>query len=246
MKRLKLFFACLLFILALPMWRYLDMVVWVWPSDILYAFAFFGWSFTFIILPLTLVKTKKNPLIYVLFIAPISLIVAYTGVFSKMATQYPDLNHCGQLTYTGLFYPLHRYLPEAHAEDLEVRNQFCWVRKMISRLPAEFEDETELANFVNLTRDKLLKPEYKYRATLPLVALLHGKMFGRMKDGGLSTYQGGKMFVESLNFWMGQYTVEISVREYSTFSFPHGDYIKVEYGFIERNWRTLVDGIEII
>lgn len=246
MKRLKLFFACLLFIFAVPMWRYLDMVAWVWPSDILYALTFFAWSFFFLILPLSLIKTKKNPLIFALFIAPLSLLCLYAGVLSGMATQYPELNHCGRMTYTGVFYPIHKFLPEAHAEDLEIRNQFCWVRKMILKLPMEFEDETELANYVNLTRDKLLKPEFKYRATLPLVALLHGKMFGRMKNGGLATYQGGKMFVESLNFWLEQYTVEVNAREYSVMSFPHGDYIKFEYGLIERNWQTLVKGIEVI
>lgn len=239
MSRIKFLFAIILFLLALPLWRYMDMMVWVWPSQIGHALSFFLWSLIFLILPLTLVLPKKHPLIFVGLIAPLSIFAYSWGPLSNMATKDSLHGHCGYLTYTGFFYPIHNIVMEAHSDDLEIRNQFCWIRKMIERLPAKFENDHELATYVNLTRDKLLSAPVKYKASLPLIALLHGKLFG------FSTFKDSKMFVDSLDFWLEQYTEEIGVREYPIWNMPHGRYIKLEYGIIEKNWRDLIDGIEI-
>ena len=77
-----------------------------------------------------------------------------------------------------------------------------------------------------------------------MIALLHGHIFSRSAEG-LQSFGGGKMFFESLKYWVDQYTIEISHRDYAWWNEPHAAYIKFEYGFIERNWQKLVDGIEI-
>lgn len=108
------------------------------------------------------------------------------------------------------------------------------------RLPPKFDNDHELATYVNLTRDKLLSAPVKYKASLPFIALLHGKLFG------FSSFQESKMFLDSLNFWLEQYTEEVGAREYPLWNLPHSRYIKFEYGLIENNWKELIEGIEII
>ena len=115
----------------------------------------------------------------------------------------------------------------------------CWLRKMIARVP-KFDHLHEMTFYSKLIRDKLHKPEFKYRATLPLVALLEI----RIMASSVETVDP-KWFQESLNFWISQYTYEISEREYTWTSWPHSNYIKWEYGLIEKNWQKLVEGITI-
>jgi hypothetical protein len=52
------------------------------------------------------------------------------------------------------------------------------------------------------------------------------------------------MFVDSLHFWKGHYTVEISALEYPWYAWPHSAIIKWEYGIIEKNWEGIVNGFK--
>lgn len=168
-----------------------------------------------------------------------AIIAWLTPPFSKMATDDPLLNHCSPLSFTGSFFPLRNLLSEAHADDLEIRNQMCWLRKMIARVP-KFDHLHEMTFFSKLIRDKLLKPEFKYRASLPLVALLEIRILASSVEK-----VDPKWFEESMIFWISQYTYEISGRDYSWSSWPHSQYIQWEYGLIEKNWQRLLEGISI-
>ena len=143
------------------------------------------------------------------------------------------------MTYTATFYPISRFLSEAHQDDLEIKNQMCWVRKMINRVPKKLDSEHEVKIYTKLIQDKLLKPSIKYRATLPLVALLFFKIeIAAANSTDLKTYN-------SIHFWINHYTEEIGSRKYNIWSWPHSRYIQFEYGLIENNWRKLVDSTVI-
>lgn len=152
----------------------------------------------------------------------------------------PELDHCGALTYTGTFYPIRKILSDAHHDDLEARNQLCWVRKMISRVPEKFNSADEVKSYSELVRDKLLKPEIKYRVSLPLIAVLYFRI-----NTSAGHLVGVKAIYDSLHFWIDHYTEEISGRNYSIWNWPHSSYIKFEYGLIEKNWEVLIDNIVI-
>lgn len=237
-------FAIILFLAALPMWRFMDILAWLWPSHILYGASFFAWGLVFITLPLWLIISKKAvPLISLIIFISLGILSWSTGPISDQTTKHPELNHCGLTTYTGIFYPLHNFTTQAHADDLEVRNQLCWVQKMASRVPRSFDSVEERNDYLKLIRDKLLSPEYKYRASLPMIAYLHGVIISRLNDQNVIFE--GSLFVESQKFWIDQYTVEISTREYPWWDWPHSSYIKFEYGLIERNWEAIIQGISI-
>ncbi len=155
---------------------------------------------------------------------------------SKMATENPTFNHCGQMTYTGMIYPAAKLLTDAYRDDLEARNQMCWIRKMITRVPEKYE----LGPYIKIVHDKLMKPEIKYRAALPLIAVLMLKInFGSNEaNAPLNVY-------DSLHFWVDQYTEEISSRDYKPWNWPHSSYIKFEYGLVEKNWQSLIDSIVV-
>jgi hypothetical protein len=54
------------------------------------------------------------------------------------------------------------------------------------------------------------------------------------------------MFIaEGIKFWQNQYTDMISERKYGLGSFPHSEWIKFEYGIIERNWNLIIDNLTI-
>jgi hypothetical protein len=136
-------------------------------------------------------------------------------------------------------------LPPAHQDDIEARNQMCWVRKMVSRIPKQIDDVKELQNYLELIRQKLLSPPQKYKATLPLIAALHGAISASLYGPVLDSVEIGKMFVDSLHFWKSQYTVEISELDYPWYAWPHSAWVKWEYGIIEKNWEKIVNGLVI-
>lgn len=162
---------------------------------------------------------------------------------SGKATRNHDLRQCGLSTFAGFFYPVMNILPPAHQDDIEARNQMCWVRKMITRMPEEIDDVIELQNYLELLRQKLLSPPRKYKSTLPLIAFLHGAMSASLAGPAIESVEIGKMFVDSLHFWKGQYTVEISELEYPWYAWPHSAWVKWEYGLIEKNWEKIIEGI---
>jgi len=245
MKRLRIFFAVTLFLFFFPFWRGLDYQVMVLPSSLV-----FSVSLTFILLmtvaiPVRLLFPKIRKLFILAGLIMLFPLIWYGSPLSGKATMHYELRHCGLSTYAGLFYPIRSILLPAHEDDLEVRNQMCWIRKMIVRMPEEIDDVKELQNYLDLLRQKLLSPPNKYKAALPLIAFLHGSMSASISGTALESVQVGKMFVDSLHFWKGQYTVEINAIEYPWYAWPHSSFIQFEYGLIEKNWESLVEGIKI-
>jgi hypothetical protein len=238
MKRLKLVFAIVLLLLALPFWRFTDVVAILSPFKWPLPFALTVWFSIFITIPLRLLIPKIKTYIQLLVILCFASLTWWSGSLSKMATIDPDFNHCGTMTYTGFFYPVHGLLSDAHRDDLEARNQLCWIRKMISRVPSKFDSEHEAMTYTKLIQDKLFKPEIKYRASLPLIAFLYLAI-----NTSAGQHVGVKQVYDSLHFWIDHYTDEISRREYSVWNWPHSNYIIFEYGLVENNWQNLIDSI---
>ena len=238
MRRLKIFFAILLLCFALPIWRLTDLLAIVSPFHWPLLVALVIWFAAFITLPLKLLLPKVNNFCWPLLILGFGTLTWFFDPFSSMATTEPTFNHCGPLTYTGTLYPVSGILSEAHQDDLEARNQLCWVRKMISKVPRQFDTKIEVETYSKLMEDKLLRPEKKYRVVLPLVAILYFQINSSSLEA-----QGPQRIYDSLQFWINHYTEEISAREYSLWNWPHSTYIKFEYGLIERNWQDLVNSV---
>jgi hypothetical protein len=246
MKRLKLIFATLLLLLGLPFWRYLDLAIWLWGIPFIYSFLLFTCGLIFFVIPVWLLTSKRVALVGLALLLTITGINYQMGPLSSKATKYPNLNHCGLFTYTGTFYPLMNFFTPSHTDDLEVRNQLCWLKKMIGRLPQHFDQSGELDQFLKISQDKLLSPENKFRVTLPLIGLFHALIFTRYSDNSqISSATNGKLFLDSLRFWENQYTMEIHSKEYPWWDFPHGPYIKWEYGMIEKNWQKIIDSLTL-
>lgn len=207
-----------------------------WPMTL----ALMLWFGLFITIPAKLIFQKIRTPFLIIAIVLFGALAFWSSPRSKMASKDPVFNHCGQLTYTGMFYPLRGLLTYAHRDDLEARNQMCWVRKMISKVPERFDEPIELETYSTILRDRLLKPDNKFRSSLPLIAFLNYKMI--MAAGSNA---GAKEIYDSIHFWIDHYTEEISSRQYPAWNWPHGPYIKWEYGLIEKNWQSLIDNIVI-
>lgn len=246
MKRLRIIFSIVLLFFALPFWRWMDFISWLLPEPGLYAFAFFFWGVLFLVLPTWLLKPRIAPLVVLAFVLIGSVSNYFSGPLSNMATNDPTHNHCGRLTFTGVFYPAFNVLTQAPADDLEARNQLCWVKKMIQRVPDRFHTVAELEAYLKLTQDKLLMPENKFRVSLPMLAMLYFVIYTNHIDPDPSQdIKEVKSILESLHFWIDQYTVEISSRDYSWWDFPHGPFMQFEYGLVEKNWENLVNSIVV-
>lgn len=245
MKRLRTFFAVILLLLFFPLWRGLDYQVLFIPSSLLYTASLTMILFITVALPLRLLFPNLKKLYLLAGLLLVTPIIWQGSPLSGKATRHFELRHCGLSTFTGIFYPIRAILPPAHHDDVEVRNQMCWIRKMIVRMPEEIDDVKELQNYLDLLRQKLLSPPNKYKASLPLIAFLHGSMSATISGSAFESVQIGKMFVDSLHFWKSQYTVEISSIEYPWYAWPHSSVIQFEYGIIEKNWESIVSGVEI-
>lgn len=244
MKRVRVLFAIPFLLLALPLWRAMDLLALVAPAAGILATCLAAWGLFCLILPAYLIRPKVLPWIALATVVIIVTSAALTGPLSGMATDNPRHSHCGALTYTGALYPLIGIMTQAPADDLEARNQLCWVRKLIQRVPDRIESTQELQAFLDLARNKLLAPDNKYRVVLPLVALYHFTIFAQYDDSNATgNFTSGKALLESQKFWIEQYTVEISSRDYGWWDFPYGPWIKFEYGIIERNWESIVASI---
>lgn len=245
MKRLRAFFAVILLLLFFPLWRGLDYQVLFVPSSLLYTASLTLILFMTVALPLRLLFPNLKKLYLLVGLLLLVPLIWHGSPLSGKATRHFELSHCGLSTFTGVFYPIRVILPPAHQDDVEVRNQMCWIRKMIVRMPEEIDDVKELQNYLDLLRQKLLSPPNKYKASLPLIAFLHGSMSASISGSAFESVQIGKMFVDSLHFWKSQYTVEISAIQYPWYAWPHSSFIQFEYGIIEKNWESIVSGIEI-
>lgn len=244
MKRLKVLFAVGLLLLFFPFWRGLDYQVAFIPSAWLYTFSLMLILLFFILLPIRLLfpEVAKKFLFMGYFV--FSILVWFGSPLSDKATRHHELRHCGASTYSGFLYHARAILPPAHHDDIDARNQMCWVRKMVVRMPEEISDVKELQNYLELLRQKLLSPSVKYKTTLPLIALLHAALSAGLVGPVMESVEIGKMFFDSLHFWKSQYTTEISELEYPWYAWPHSSWIKWEYGLIEKNWETIIEGIK--
>lgn len=236
MKRLKVLFAILLFCLFLPFWRMLDYLVILSPSSLLYAGAFTLLCFLFLMLPSQMIFQFKRW--YMAFASGALLVLMLNlSPLSSKTTLHPEYTHCGALTYTGFLHPIYEFLNEANADDLLIRNQLCWVRKLIVKTPNGFATEEDQAAFTMLVHKKLMLPTEKFQTSLPLIALLHGEL--AMKSGD------PKFLYDSLHFWKEHYTLQLKNKPYQWWDWPHSAWIKFEYGLIENNWESILENIEI-
>jgi hypothetical protein len=245
MKRLRVLFAAVLLVFFFPLWRSLDYQVLILPSAFMYTLSFATVFAFFVLVPIRLIAPnirKKYLLLSLVLILPLTWL---GSPLSNQATMHYELRHCGLSTFTGFFYPISAILPPAHQDDLEVRNQMCWIRKMVKRAPEDISDVKELQNYLELIRKKLLSPPVKYKAALPLIALLHGTLSASLEGPALESIEVGKMFVDSVHFWKGQYTTEISELQYPWYAWPHSAWIKWEYGLIEKNWEAIINSLTI-
>jgi hypothetical protein len=232
MKRLKYLFAGVLLLLSLPIWRLLDWANLIFPVQFLITGSLIIWAVFCVVLPLKLLihkMTRWHSLLILLLIGSLSITA---GPFTSQATLEPTETHCGRMSYAGFFYPIREILSNAHHDDLEVRNQICWLVKMMTRIPADIPS-VDLANHLNLMKNKLMKPAQKYRASLPWIAFLLGKYLTS------SELRNSQLLVQNLGFWSQLYSEEISSRKYGWYEWPHSFMIQMEYGFIERNWENI-------
>jgi hypothetical protein len=245
MKRLKYFFATILLLLALPFWRNADYLAifspYEWPFQLTLVLGFC----LFVLIPLKLIFKQIKTAMLLGGILGFGIISWMPSPYSDMSTQSSEFRHCGFQTWAGAFYHLRVVLSEAHADDLEARNQMCWIRKMITRVPNKIENFAELDQYLKIVRGRLITPPLKYRTTLPLISILFLKVLANYEAADTDPrISNDKIFIESLDFWRTQYTEMISERKYGPGSFPHSQWIKWEYGIIERNWDAIVDSIE--
>lgn len=241
MKRFTFVLAFLLLVLALPAWRLVDWMAIIWPNSLAFN-SFIGlWSVIFLCIPLKILRPKLPPFLMLLpFILFFGLSFT-TPSLSKMATRSPIFNHCGQLTYTGVFYPLSPILSSAYQDDLDARNQLCWLRKMIIRIPSQFESEEELSGYLKLMDERLQTPEFKYKVSLPLLIIFLGQSVRslEMTSATMDTYESTKTMIRGVPYWTEKYQDEISKRKYGWWDWPYSSMIQSEYGFIEEHLGKL-------
>lgn len=212
----------------------MDWLVILLPYQIAFTISVTLLGLFFLIWPIKLIWPKLH-LKYIFGMFLLLTAFAYLSKpLSGMATRDPNHSHCGKATYTGFFYFLHPYLNSAHQDDLEARNQLCWVRKIITRVPQDLSSPEEVEAYLKITKDKLLRPEIKYRVALPPVLYLWGNVLV-----SLDRFNGGKKFIEGLGMWSDLYSTEISEREYQWYEWPHSSLIQAEYGFVEKNWNNI-------
>lgn len=236
MQRLKLLFALVLLLLALPFWRFIDILVVASPFNFPIYVALIFWFGIFVLIPTKLMVQKVKTWMVIFALGAFTAMTFLISPFSNMATRNPEFNHCGHMTFTGTFYPVRKILTNAYLDDLEARNQQCWIRKMINKVPEKFE----MVTYSKITHEKLLKPEIKFRSSLPLVAAL----FFKINVTNDEAY-AAKNIYDSIHFWIEHYTEEISQRKYPAWNWPHSSYIQFEYGLIEKNWQSFIDSLVI-
>ena len=232
MKRLKVFFAICILILAIPFWRITDLTIFLFPWKTTTLLAQFFWAGLFLLFPLNLMLSKIRWWMNLLILAGVGLLCYWASPLTNKTTLEPTLTHCGRTSFAGFFYPVRVVLTEAQQDDLEARNQICWVVKMIRQVPDHVAPE-ELADRLNLMKNKLMKPELKYKATLPWIAFLLGRYLTSTE------IENSPLLIQNLGFWSNLYTEQISTREYPWYNYPFAALTQAEYGFIERNWENI-------
>lgn len=235
MKRLKILFATLLFLSAVPLWRYLDMLAWLNLNGLFTVFCFFIWSTVCLILPTSLIYRRVLIPGLILNICFSFLIYFFANPFSSHTVDHPEERHCSLLNFSGFFYNFKAVLPSAHADDLLIRNQICWARKLSLSIPDNLSKH-ESSVYLKLIEEKLTLPELKWKTTLPFLIPIYLKI--SKVDPIVDT-------VEAQKFWNNHYTAELQIRDYNFLSYPHSDYIKWEYRILEKYWSEFLDNVEI-
>lgn len=232
MKRLKVFFAICILSLAVPFWRISDLTILLLPWKTLTLSSQVIWAGLFLLVPLNLLLSKIRWWMNILILLSLTGLSWWAGPLTSLTTLEPTLTHCGRTSFAGFFYPMRAILTPAQKDDLEARNQICWVVKIIRRVPDHVPPE-DLADQLNLMKNKLMKPELKYRVTLPWVAFLLGRYLTS------SEISNSPLLIQNLGFWSNLYTEEISTRVYGWYDYPFALITQAEYGFIERNWENI-------
>lgn len=232
MKRLKYLFGATLFLLALPAWRLLDWAAVTLPFPVVIMACQTLWSAVFLFFPVTLFRPDIKKWMLFLLILTFASLSWISGPVTSQATLEPTLTHCGRTSYAGFFYPVRQVLSPVHQDDLEIRNQMCWVVKLIKLVPAQILPE-DLAHQLNIMKFKLLKPQLKFRATLPWITFLLGNYLASTE------LKNSPLLIQNLGFWSELYSEEISARNYAWYEWPHSAFVKFEYGFIEENWENI-------
>lgn len=239
MKRLRVLFAAGLILLFLPIWRLLDYMVILWPGSWLYTFLFTLTLLMLVGIPVYLISSRLKFRWVFLAVMAFGSLNLILKPLSEREPERVTRSHCGHLTYTGFFYPIQPYATSAFSDDLAVRNQLCWVRKLIMTSPTQFRDDQAQVDYLKSLEKLLLEPEEKYLATLPMVAWLYGQIATRMQ------LSGGEFFVSTLHFWKDHYRTVINGREYSWWDWPLSAVIQWEYGLIENNWEDIIENVSI-
>lgn len=239
MKRLRMLFAGGLALFFLPLWRLLDYLVFLWPGTWPYTILFTFMTLIFLGIPLRLIQNKIKPIFIFMGIICLGALNLYLTPISGEKSSYPMATHCGYLTYTGFFSPLKPILTQAFEDDLTLRNQLCWIRKLIMNSPQGYRDDLDQEQYLRSLEKLLLEPQDKYLASLPMLAWLYGGIATRMK------LSGGEFFVSTLHFWKDHYTVIVSGRPYAWWDWPLSAIIQWEYGLIENNWEDIIENVQI-
>lgn len=233
MKRLKLFIALALLMFTLPTWRFIDMVAWVDINKTYLVVLLFAWSTSFLIIPISLVYKRFFIPGTVLNLCFTILAQFFLPEFSSHTQDQPEARHCSLLHYSGFFYSIKSILPSAHEDDLMIRNQICWMRKLEKSVPDQLTKH-EVNIYRSLIEEKLFLPEVKWKTSLPFLI----PIYLHFSDLGLE-------YLEAQKFWNNHYTAEVRNRDYNFLSYPHSSYIKWEYGLVEKYWAGFLDNVEI-
>ena len=235
MKVARLIIAFTLLIAALPLWRLIDWSIIFWPHDYLYGSLLTANLIFLVLLPLWIIYPKiSKPLL--MFLLGLCFIPFAFDPLSRMSASEGDFNHCGTGSFTGTFFSIKNFTPHVQVYDLEIRNQLCWIRKMIQRVPPKFDSEHEFQFYTELLKRKLLSPERKYKVSIIGLFFLWSAVANAWKpEGTIDKFRNKKEFVGGMIDWYGMYDFEIRDLQFEWYDWPYSSLIKFEYAWVERN-----------
>ena len=223
---------------GLFIWRELDWPQIIWPHLLINLTSAFVVSLFIFWIPVSSFIKKLRFRYYPVFLVIALLMGYFTPPLSPITSLEPHLSHCGKMSYTGTFYSSKDFFLDAYKDDFEAKNQLCWLRKMIQKVPDEIAEE-DIVHHLSILKAKLLKPDFKYRSSLPLIALLHGQYLMKKPSSKIIAALKAKDLYFEVNFWKDQYSEHIGAREYSWLSWPFSSLVKSEFYFIEENWNQI-------
>jgi hypothetical protein len=194
------------------------------------------WCFFFLALPLKILRPRTPVYWYLIIFLSVGFLATFFPPLSSKATTSSDHTHCGALTYAGALHPIKAYLSPPHQEDLEVRNQLCWLRKLILLVPSNFEREVELEQYQKIIRPRLNSPQRKFTVSSPWVLTLTTKtIFSWNSSSPYDKFIKGKLLVQNLFHWERTYKDRISEEVHLWWAWPQSFFVRFEYGNLEAN-----------